>query len=190
MAERDSLTRAARIAAIFSLGFSLIGCQGLREATGAAKLPPDEFTVLTKAPLILPPDYNLRPPQPGVASRNEIDADDQARAALFPANPATAAAALGGAYSDGEKLLLTRTNALSIDPNIRRSVSSDVGQEDQGPAFAQRVLYEGTGAPPPAPAPRPNAAAPAAPAAPAAKAPLLEGTGAPPPPLATAPRTP
>jgi hypothetical protein len=185
MAERDVLTRAARIAAILSLGFSLIGCQGLREATGAAKTPPDEFTVLTKAPLIIPPDYNLRPPQPGVASRNEVDADDQARTALFPANPATAAAALGGAYSDGEKLLLTKTNALSIDPNIRRSVTSDVGQEDQGPAFAQRLLYEGTGAPPP---PRPSNGAPTP--APARNAPLLEGTGAPPPPLATAPRTP
>ena len=168
MAERDSLIRVARIAAILSLGLSLIGCDSLRQATGAAKTPPDEFTVLTKAPLIIPPDYNLRPPQPGVASRNEVDADDQARTALFPANPATAAAALGGAYSDGEKLLLTKTNALSIDPNIRRSVTSDVGQEDQGPAFAQRVLYEGAAAPP---APRPNVAAPAAPAATAPRAP-------------------
>ena len=55
-------------------------------------------------------------------------------------------------YSDGEKLLLTKTNALNVDPNVRRSVSSDIGQEDQGPGFAQRVLYQGTGAPPPAPA--------------------------------------
>src|SRR5258708_17477697 len=183
MAKRDVLTRAASIAAILGLGFSLIGCEGLRQATGAAKFPPDEFTVLTKAPLIIPPDYNLRPPEAGVASGNEVDADDQARSALFPQNAIAAAAALGAAYSDGEKLLLAKTNALSIDPNIRRSVSSDVGQEDQGPAFAQRVLYEGTGAPPPAPAPRPNAAA--TPAPPAAKAPLLEGTAAPPPPLAT-----
>src|SRR5258705_3135064 len=154
MAERNSWARAGQIAAILSLGFSLIGCQGLREATGAAKLPPDEFTVLTKAPLIIPPDYNLRPPQPGIASRNEVDADDQARAALFPQNAATAAAALGAAYSDGEKLLLTKTNALNVDPNVRRNVSTDIGQEDQGPAFSQRVLYEGTGASPPALPPR------------------------------------
>src|SRR5207248_6496117 len=149
MTER-TLARAVRLTAILGLGFSLIGCESIRQATGAAKLPPDEFTVLTKAPLILPPDYNLRPPQPGIASRNEVDADDQARAALFPQNAATAAAALGAAYSDGEKLLLNKTNALNIDPNIRRSVSSDIGQEDQGPGFAQRVLYQGTGAPPPA----------------------------------------
>jgi hypothetical protein len=112
-----------------------MGCDSVRQATGVAKLPPDEFTVLTKPPLVLPPDYNLRPPQPGVASRNEPDPDDAGRTVLFPQNAATAAAALGAAYSDGEKLLLTKTNALNVDPNIRRSITGDAGQEDQGPAF-------------------------------------------------------
>ena len=181
--------RAGQLAAILAVGFSLIGCNSIRQATGAAKLPPDEFTVLTKAPLIIPPDYNLRPPQPGIASRNEIDADDQGRAALFPQNAAAAAASLGTAYSDGEKQLLTKTNALAVDPNIRRSVNGDVGQEDQGPGFAQRVLFQGAGAAPAAPA-APAAAAPAAaaPAPAAASMPggtLYEGTGA-----ALPPRTP
>jgi hypothetical protein len=181
--------RAGQLATIVALGLSLIGCESVRQATGAAKLPPDEFTVLTKAPLIIPPDFNLRPPQPGIASRNELDADDQGRAALFPQNAAAAAASLGTAYSDGEKLLLTKTNALAVDPNIRRSVGSDVGQEDQGPGFAQRVLFQGAGTAPAA-APAAAAPAPAAPAAPAAAAPmpagtLYEGTGA-----ALPPRTP
>ena len=178
--------RTAGWVAILSLGVALTGCESLRQATGSAKLPPDEFTVLTKAPLVLPPDYNLRPPQPGIASRNEPDADDQGRAALFPQNGAAAAAALGTAYSDGEKLLLTKTNALNVDPNVRHSVTSDVGQEDQGPAFAQRVLYSGAGMAPAAPA----AAAPAAPAGPMPNGVLYEGTGAPPPPPKTPPAQP
>lgn len=181
-----------QIAVVLGAGLVLIGCQSIREATGVAKLPPDEFTVLTKAPLIIPPDFNLRPPQPGIASRNEIAAGEQGRAALFPQNAAGAAAALGTAYSDGEKLLLARTNALSVDPNIRRAVGADAGQEDQGPEFAQRVLYSGPGAAPPvasANAPAANAAPAPAPAQ-AANAPLLEGTGAPPPPPSAAPRSP
>ena len=157
MAELRYGILAMRVAAVLGLGVALIGCQSVREATGVAKLPPDEFTVLTKAPLVIPPDYNLRPPQPGVASRNEIDPDDQARAALFD-NPAAQAATLGTEYSDGEKNLLTRSGALSVDPAIRRTLSSDVGQEDQGPQFSQKVLFEGAMAPPAPPA----AAAPAA----------------------------
>ena len=144
------LTTSARYAAVIAIGFVVTGCQSIREATGAAKLPPDEFTVLTKAPLVLPPDYNLRPPQPGVASRNEIDPDDQARAALFQ-NPAAQAAALGTNYSDGEKTLLTKTGALSVDPNIRRTISADAGLEDQGAGFSQKVLFEGAMQPPAAP---------------------------------------
>jgi hypothetical protein len=193
MAKTNSLMRAGQWAAILGLGLALVGCESVRQATGSAKLPPDEFTVLTKAPLVLPPDYNLRPPQPGIASRNEPDADDQGRNALFQQTPAEASAALGTAYSDGEKLLLTKSNALTVDPNIRHNVTSDVGQEDQGPAFAQKVLYSGAGAAPVTVAPAsPVDTAPAAKpaAAPMPNGVLYEGTGAPPPPPKTAPAKP
>src|ERR1700680_4050254 len=100
MAKRTNRFGALPVAAVIVVGLSLIGCQSVREATGAAKTPPDEFTVLTKSPLVLPPDYNLRPPQPGIASRNDPEAEDQARAPLFPQDAATAAAQLGTGYSD------------------------------------------------------------------------------------------
>lgn len=189
MVLRESFKRVGAYAAVFGLALALMGCESVRQATGVAKLPPDEFTVLTKPPLVLPPDYNLRPPQPGVASRNEPDADEAGRNVLFPQNAAAAAAALGAAYSDGEKLLLTKTNALNVDPNIRRSITGDAGQEDQGPAFSQRVLFQGASTAPAQPAA--NSAAPAAaPAAAPRPMPLLEGTGAPPPPPMTAPARP
>ncbi|HYM18009.1 MAG TPA: DUF3035 domain-containing protein [Micropepsaceae bacterium] len=174
-----SLQLVVFLAPVAALG----GCSGFNEAIGATKNPPDEFTVLTKSPLIIPPDYNLRPPQPGVASRNEPDPDDQARVALFPQDAATQAAALGTAYSDGEKLLLTKTNALSVDPNIRKQVNADVGQDDQGPAFTQKVLYQATGAAPAMgamPMTPAALAAPARPQTPPQNLPL-PGTGQPPP---------
>jgi Protein of unknown function (DUF3035) len=157
MSIRGFAVRAGCVAAVLTVSASLLGCQSIREATGVAKLAPDEFTVLTKAPLILPPDYNLRPPQPGAAARNQPDPDDQARAALFE-DPAMLSAQLGTNYSDGEKLLLTKANALTVDPMIRQEVNADSGQDDQGPAFTQKVLF-GTPA---------AAATPAAPASPAA----------------------
>lgn len=136
---------ATKLVALAAVGLTLCGCTSFREAIGAAKNPPDEFTVVTKAPLVMPPDFNLRPPQPGAAARNEPDSDALAREALFPQNAAAQAAALGTEYSEGEKFLLTRTNALAIDPNIRRRVTSDVGQEDLGPDFAQRLINQPAG---------------------------------------------
>jgi hypothetical protein len=157
---------ATRLMAVAAVGLALSGCSTFREAIGAGKNPPDEFTVLTKAPLVIPPDFNLRPPQPGAAARNEANPDIQARDALFPQNTAAQAAALGTQYSEGEKFLLTRTNALTVDPNIRRNVTSDAGQEDLGPDFAQRLLNQPAGATP-APAQAQAGTVTATPAAPA-----------------------
>ena len=139
---------ATKILAIAAIGLALSGCTAFRQAIGAAKNPPDEFTIVTKAPLVIPPDFNLRPPQPGAAARNEPDPDALARDALFPQNAAGQAAALGAEYSEGEKFLLTRTNALAVDPNIRRRVTTDVGQEDLGPEFANRLLNQPAGTTP------------------------------------------
>jgi hypothetical protein len=52
--------------------FVLVGCDSIREAAGITKEPPDEFAVVTKAPLVIPPDYNLRPPKPGAAPTNQV----------------------------------------------------------------------------------------------------------------------
>jgi hypothetical protein len=139
---------ATRIIALAAIGLTLCGCTAFRQAIGAAKNPPDEFTVLTKAPLVIPPDFNLRPPQPGAAARNEANPDILAREALFPQNAAAQAAALGTEYSEGEKFLLTRTNALAVDPSIRQRVTSDAGQEDLGADFAQRLLLQPAGTTP------------------------------------------
>ena len=137
-----------KLALIAGLGLALAGCQSVREATGVAKLAPDEFLILTKAPLIVPPDYNLRPPQPGAADRNLSSPADMARNALFQQqDAATAAARLGQDYSEGERLLLSRSGASLADPGIRQQIGIDSGQTDQGEEFAREVLFPDGGAP-------------------------------------------
>ena len=41
------------------------GCQSTKQALGMSKVVPDEFRVVTMAPLVVPPEYSLRPPAPG-----------------------------------------------------------------------------------------------------------------------------
>ena len=53
-------------------------------------MPPDEFTVTTRAPLSMPPDFSLRPPRPGASRPQELSERQQAEATLSPS------AALGG----------------------------------------------------------------------------------------------
>jgi len=49
----------------------MTGCEGIKEQLGLNKKAPDEFTVITKAPLVMPPDFTLRPPRPGAEPTQE-----------------------------------------------------------------------------------------------------------------------
>ena len=61
----------------------LSACGNPVRALGLQKEAPDEFAVVTRAPLSLPPDYSLRPPRPGAPRPNEATPREEARAAVF-----------------------------------------------------------------------------------------------------------
>ena len=58
------------LASVMLLGLS--ACDTLKEQAGLTKKAPDEFTIITKAPLVMPPDFSLRPPRPGAKGPQEI----------------------------------------------------------------------------------------------------------------------
>ena len=81
---RISLSRAgpARAALVACLAL-LAGCGADTARTfGLTRDPPDEFQVSSRAPLTVPPDFNLRPPQPGQPRPQEGPARDRAAAML------------------------------------------------------------------------------------------------------------
>ena len=49
------------------------------DSLGYGKSPPDEFTVISRPPLILPPDYNLRPPGSGTARTTALKPNEIAK---------------------------------------------------------------------------------------------------------------
>ena len=74
---------------------------------------PDEFAVGRQAPLMIPPDFALTPPQPGAARANDVSPNAQALDALF-GGPAQRSAA--------ESATITAAGADSADPGIRSAV--------------------------------------------------------------------
>src|ERR1700761_2126959 len=106
---------------------ALSGCEGLRRAAGLNKKSPDEFAVTTKAPLVIPPDFNLRPPMPGAPPTNTLDPSSNAEIALFSntTDPQTVAAGMRGNYTPGEKMLLANAKVQQADPGIRARLNAD-----------------------------------------------------------------
>lgn len=62
----------------------LVACDNttISETIGMNREAPDEFTVVSRPPLSLPPEFTLRPPRPGEPPRG-IAADEQARGLLI-----------------------------------------------------------------------------------------------------------
>jgi hypothetical protein len=95
---------------------ALSACGGsVGESLGMGKRAPDEFQVVRRAPLVLPPDYALRPPQPGAAPSQQQDTAAQAQALLTgrprPVGPT--------AQSAGEVALLDQSR-VQANPDIRQ----------------------------------------------------------------------
>ncbi|MGH7124261.1 MAG: DUF3035 domain-containing protein, partial [Stellaceae bacterium] len=87
---------------------------------------PDEFAVVSRAPLAIPPDYSLRPPQPGAAPSQEVAAQDRAKEAIFRAGPQQASLPPAATQrSPGEGALLEAAGAPKADPSIRQHVADD-----------------------------------------------------------------
>jgi len=128
----------------------LAGCSTISDAAGTGKESPDEFAVVTKAPLVIPPDFNLKPPAPGAEATNQVAPTQAAQSALFNSDPATVAASLPPTMSAGERYLLAYAHAQEADPAIRQQIASDAsGMRGSDDSFTDSVLFwTGPSAPP------------------------------------------
>jgi hypothetical protein len=133
-------TGAAALALLGAL--ALGGCSDARKALGWEKSAPDEFRVVSRAPLTLPPDYGLRPPAPGAARPNETSPQDAARTAVFGAERQSAFAAGGGPESAGERQLLGKMGADRVDPAIRETIDRETQSlADADRSFVDRLIF-------------------------------------------------
>ncbi|MBF0094700.1 MAG: DUF3035 domain-containing protein [Alphaproteobacteria bacterium] len=117
-----SIAVAALTLGLSALGLS--GCGEARKSLGWDKNAPDEFKVVSRAPLALPPDFALRPPEPGAAPTNEVSMQGQAQTALF-GKPMTKPAPGDGGRSPGEAALLKAAGTDKTVPGIRGIVDNE-----------------------------------------------------------------
>ena len=131
-----------RVMIVLMCATALAGCSGLRNMAGLQKKSPDEFAVTTKAPLVIPPDFNLRPPMPGAPPANSVAPTATAEQTLFnTSDPQTVANGMRGNYSMAEKLLMANAGVQNSDPAIRARLTGDQrAVQNADKSFTDRVL--------------------------------------------------
>lgn len=122
--------RLLPILALAGAALALAGCgDSLNKQLGLGKNPPDEFRVVERAPLAIPPRFQLRPPQPGAERPQETTPRQQAETAVFTQEDEEGAAA--GSFeeqpglSEGERTLLARAGADQAPADIRQVVNRE-----------------------------------------------------------------
>lgn len=115
---------------------SLGGCGslGLGALTNERTVP-DEFRVVTLAPLTVPPEYSLRPPAPGEPRPQELQPESAARAAVLGRRAAAQ-------RTPAEVAFASRAGADQADPLIRFVVDDEFGDlAHKERSFADMILF-------------------------------------------------
>jgi len=112
-----------------------VGC------VGGGTTGPDEFRVVTKAPLSIPPEYSLRPPAAGTSVPTEADPSRAPVAAAFGTS-------IGQNASAVERALVAAAGANAVSPTIRSIVDyEEAGTVRKSREDADQILsYSGDGA--------------------------------------------
>lgn len=139
IAAMGHLTIALRLIVPAAIVALLSGCgdSSLSRTFGLVRDAPDEFTVVTRAPLSMPPDFTLRPPQPGAPRAQEQSDRSLAESALVPE------AALGGApvgVSRGQAAIV-RDAGGGAPADIRQRVDQEARLNAGDDGFVDRLLY-------------------------------------------------
>lgn len=125
--------------ALAALG--LQGCSDAKKTLGLGKRSPDEFTVTTRAPLTVPPEFALRPPQPGIQRPQELNPTEAARQSIFSASgqagaQSTAAASappIGPVVTSAPRAAVASTGSAASPPTQPRGPATQLAARP-GPA--------------------------------------------------------
>lgn len=127
--------RSTAILALAGSTLALGACSSIQQGIGLTKVTPDEFLTVSTAPLTVPPEYGLRPPQPGQPRPQELAPESAARQILLGQRQAIT-------RSPGEQVLVAQAGGDRADPLARYVVDDEFGDlahKEKG--WADRIMF-------------------------------------------------
>lgn len=108
-------------------------CSGMKKTLGMEKSAPDEFAVVERAPLTVPPNFNLMPPQPGAKPRHEAHTSDTAQGLVLGSQSSAPKAQ----RSASENALLSKAGP--SDAAIRKELDDNADEDMDDATVAQKI---------------------------------------------------
>jgi hypothetical protein len=101
---------------------ALPACSSVKREIGIGRNSPDEFAVVKRAPLTLPPDYTLRPPASEGAQSSTASTETARTAVLGSSSSKNVSPRV-----TGERALLDKIGVAKADPDIRAQIDRENG---------------------------------------------------------------
>ena len=113
-----------RVLGFLPLSVWLAGCSvdSVRETMGMGKQSPDEYLIVERPPLSVPPSYELRPPSASDLEAQYADLRKKAEEILIGSTSGG-----GEAMSESELAFLSDAGALNANSQIRRILDTEGG---------------------------------------------------------------
>lgn len=105
---------------IIAAALSLSACSSVKKELGVGRNSPDEFLVVKRAPLTVPPDYVLRPPAEAVAVAAEQQNNTVKTSLLGKSEKSVET-------GEADKALLGKLGTAEAAPGIREKIEEDNG---------------------------------------------------------------
>jgi hypothetical protein len=122
----------------------LSGCGDLRSAAGLERRSPDEFAVVRRAPLTVPPDFRLPNPAERSAELSNQPIDQARQILTGQSDTARGDSQLTG----GERSLLGAAKATNMDPSIRQEIDELQVETSDQPVIEKLQFWRDSGRPP------------------------------------------
>jgi hypothetical protein len=130
---------ARYLLALAATGLALAGCSGddLTRTFGLSRDAPNEFVVTTQAPLSMPPDFALRPPEPGAPRPGAQSDSRQAEAVLVPQIELNQSPA---SLSAGQQALVADAGP-AAPAGLRSQVDTEAARDRPDQGLINRLMF-------------------------------------------------
>lgn len=103
----------------------LTACSGntVKTTLGIDRAPPDEFRVVSRPPLSVPPQFTLRPPVTNDETAGQTPASEEAKSLVTGTRLNTGSSKKTGTHAESQ--FLKNAGAENADPNVREKIVED-----------------------------------------------------------------
>lgn len=142
---RKSYWMVPALIGVLAGGLTIGGCSDVRQAVGVERMPPDEFRVQVRAPLVMPADFGLRAPAADTEATGTDRRLEQARQVVLETRGIDAERAAPHrieGVEGPESVLLAKLGADRVDPDIRTRIARESRQIDESrDSFVNSILF-------------------------------------------------